>query len=157
MVEQKPKCYKYEDRIEYKIGGPKGKLHREDGPAVEYNGGTKKWYKNGKWHRENGPAVEYNNGTKFWYINGKQHREDGPAVEWNDGDKEWWLNGKQHRENGPAVEYNDGTKLWCLNDYELNKKEIETFKYLQTVPKSECLLYINTIFKPIILNRIKNG
>jgi hypothetical protein len=36
-----------------------GKLHREDGPAVEYADGSKKWYLNGKLHREGGPAVEY--------------------------------------------------------------------------------------------------
>ena len=30
----------------------KGKLHREDGPAMELANGTKCWYKNGKHHRE---------------------------------------------------------------------------------------------------------
>ena len=68
------------------------KLHKEDGPAVEYLDGTKEWYKNGLRHREDGPAVEDSEGDKEWYLNGKAHREDGPAVEWLDGDKEWWLN-----------------------------------------------------------------
>jgi hypothetical protein len=57
-------------------------FHREDGPAVEWPNGTKRWYLNGKLHREGGPAVEDANGTKFWYLNGKLHREDGPAVEY---------------------------------------------------------------------------
>jgi len=35
------------------------------------NEGTKRWYLNGKLHREDGPAVEYANGGKFWYLNGK--------------------------------------------------------------------------------------
>lgn len=48
-----------------------GKLHREDGPAVEYADGDKKWYKEGMCHREDGPAVEYANGTKYWFLNGK--------------------------------------------------------------------------------------
>ena len=50
---------------------------------------------NGKLHREDGPAVEYIDGDKKWYLNGKLHREDGPAVEDTDGNKEWWLNGKE--------------------------------------------------------------
>ena len=33
--------------------------------------GDKYWYLNGKLHREDGPAVEYANGSKFWYLNGK--------------------------------------------------------------------------------------
>ena len=60
---------------------------------------------NDKLHREDGPAVEYANGTKQWWFNGKRHREDGPAVEYTDGTKQWWFNGKLHREDGPAVEY----------------------------------------------------
>jgi hypothetical protein len=54
----------------------------------------KKEYKNklGKLHRTNGPAVEFNSGTKHWFINGKFHREDGPAVESINGDRWWYLN-----------------------------------------------------------------
>ena len=33
--------------------------------------GDKSWYLNGKLHREDGPAIEYANGTKYWYLNGK--------------------------------------------------------------------------------------
>ena len=77
---------------------PNGKLHREDGPAIEWADGYKEWYRNGNLHREDGPAVEYANGTKSWYRNGNLHREDGPAVERADGSKEWYLNGKQYTE-----------------------------------------------------------
>ena len=34
--------------------------------------GNKRWYLNGKLHREDGPAVEGSNGSKTWYLNGKQ-------------------------------------------------------------------------------------
>ena len=34
--------------------------------------GTKRWYLNGKLHREDGPAVEEADGTKEYYLNGKQ-------------------------------------------------------------------------------------
>ena len=37
-----------------------------------YAGGDKEWYLNGKLHREDGPAVEYSYGTKYWYLNGKE-------------------------------------------------------------------------------------
>lgn len=46
-------------------------------------------------HREDGPAVEWENGDKEWWINGKLHREDGPAQEWFNGDRRWHLNGKE--------------------------------------------------------------
>ena len=52
-----------------------GKLHREDGPAVEYADGSKSWFRNGQFHREDGPAVEYADGRKYWYINDKELTE----------------------------------------------------------------------------------
>jgi hypothetical protein len=55
--------------------------------------GIKYWHLNGKLHREDGPAVEYANGSKYWSLNGELHREDGPAVECANGYKEWYLNG----------------------------------------------------------------
>ena len=41
--------------------------HRDDGPAVEWFNGDKKWYQNNKFHRLDGPALEYANGTKKYY------------------------------------------------------------------------------------------
>ena len=57
--------------------------------------GDKYWYLDGKLHREDGPAVEYVNGDKPWYLNGERHREDGPAIEYDDGSNLWYLNGKK--------------------------------------------------------------
>jgi hypothetical protein len=65
---------------------------------VKYPNGYKEWYLNGKLHREDGPAIELADGTKEWWLNGKLHRVDGPAVEWADGDKHWWLNGEYYSE-----------------------------------------------------------
>ena len=81
------------------------------------------WYLNGKLHREDGPAVEYADGDKFWFLNGEQHREDGPAVERADGSKSWFLNGERHREDGPAFEFASGSKFWYLNGEELTEEE----------------------------------
>lgn len=65
-------------------------------------------------HRENGPAVEYNSGNKFWYKHGLLHREDGredgPAREFINGDKEWYENGEYYRENRPAIEFGSGIR-----------------------------------------------
>ncbi|MDE1834752.1 MAG: hypothetical protein KGH64_05445 [Candidatus Micrarchaeota archaeon] len=58
--------------------------------------GDKEWrLPNGKLHRTDGPAIEYANGDKEWYLNGQRHRTDGPAFERANGDKEWWLNGRR--------------------------------------------------------------
>ena len=46
-------------------------------------------------HREDGPAIECDNGSKWWCLNGKRHREDGPAFEGVSGYKAWWLNGEE--------------------------------------------------------------
>ncbi len=92
-----------------------GKIHREDGPAVEYAGGRREWWINGNHHREDGPAIEYANGDKRWYQNGRPHREDGPAIEYTNGSKYWYKNGIPHREDGPAAEYENGTKEWYVN------------------------------------------
>ncbi len=72
---------KSKDRIEYY--NDKGELHREDGPAIEYNNGTKHWYINNQLHRIDGPAIEHSDGSKYWFKNGKRHREDGPYNEYN--------------------------------------------------------------------------
>ena len=91
-------------------------------------GNVKEWYMDGKLHREDGPAVEYDDGDEQWYIDGELHRLDGPAVKIN-GDEEWHLHGKCHRADGPACEYKDGQKLWfwmgkqiiCYSDEEFFK------------------------------------
>ena len=53
-----------------------------------------KFWKNRKEkiHRIDGPAVEWIGGGKAWYVNGEPHREDGPATIYENGDKEWWIN-----------------------------------------------------------------
>jgi len=72
---------------------------------AEYPNGTKEWYRNGKLHREDGPAIEHSDGSKSWYLNDKLHRVDGPAVEYADGSKSWYLNGKHVYGLGPIGEY----------------------------------------------------
>ena len=41
-----------------------------------YSNGTKYWYLNGKLHREDGPAIEWADGYKFWYLDGKEVTEE---------------------------------------------------------------------------------
>lgn len=37
---------------------------------------SERWYLNGKLHREDGPAVEWHDGTREWYSNGKEYTEE---------------------------------------------------------------------------------
>jgi hypothetical protein len=41
-----------------------------------YPHGDKCWYLNGKLHREDGPAIEYANGYKSWWLNDKKLTEE---------------------------------------------------------------------------------
>ena len=64
--------------------------------------GTKEWYQHNRLHRTDGPAVEYANGDKTWWQNGKRHRTDGPAVEGANGDRAWYLHGTEYDPYGPT-------------------------------------------------------
>lgn len=107
---------------------PDGNIHRDFGPAVEWEDGNKEWWIGGDRHREDGPAVESADGTREWFLNGVKHREHGPAVEHADGAKEWWIHGKEHREDGPAVELKSGDVEYYLYGIKVSQKEFEFWK-----------------------------
>ena len=90
--------------------------------VIEKSDLSKRWYKNGRLHREDGPAIEWSNGSKVWIKNGLTHRKNGPAVEYANGGKKWYKNGKLHREDGPAIEYADGAKYWYIENNRLTKE-----------------------------------
>lgn len=80
-----------------------GESYRVDTNAV----GDKFWIQDGRVHRTNGPAIEYHNGIKVWCIRGQVHRTDGPAALVSDhtsGDEyrivpteeEWWIDGRRY-------------------------------------------------------------
>lgn len=48
-----------------------GKVHRDDGAAIEYYSGHKEWHVNGQYHREDGPACIYSTGLIYFYYKGK--------------------------------------------------------------------------------------
>jgi len=98
---------------------------------VKNYGGGVAFVKNGKVHRENGPAIEQSNGDKFWYINGKLHREGGPASEYQNGYKEWWINGKRHREDGPAIIYSNGNKFWYVEGTRYSEEDFNNLSILK--------------------------
>ena len=50
---------------------------------IERVDGTKYWYQNDKLHRSDGPAIEYPDGTKMWYINGKEYSFTEYCIELN--------------------------------------------------------------------------
>ena len=61
--------------------------------VIEFSN-RKEWYKNGKLHRINGPAVEYKNGCKKWYKNGILYKECGPDIIFDRIQKKWFINKK---------------------------------------------------------------
>jgi hypothetical protein len=77
-----------EDDTEVEAFYRSGKLHREDGPAVQQrrpDGSTRQQYwRQGKLHREDGPAwIDRNaDGSTYdaFYNDGQLHRDDGPAI-----------------------------------------------------------------------------
>ena len=46
-------------------------IHHPNLPAIEWQDGTKEWYKNGVIHRDGGAAIEYSDGSKAWYFKGE--------------------------------------------------------------------------------------
>jgi hypothetical protein len=137
------------DRVEQRL---QGRLHREDGPAVEHANGAKEWWFRGKLHREDGPknlsqilpAIEHANGDEEWFLK-KYHgetleRSKGRLCKTNSKGRlitnikdmveknvssnrvEYLLDGELHREDGPAIEHANGDKEWYLNG-ELHRED----------------------------------
>ncbi len=102
--------------------------------------GDKIWTTNdGALHRLDGPAVEYNGGSnETWWMNGIRHRSDGPAVVFSDGHKEWHFRGMLHREDGPAVIYPEGNNEWWVENVRYATKE-DYFDSLSDEAKARCL------------------
>jgi hypothetical protein len=101
--------------------------------------GNKIWTTNdGVLHRLDGPAVEYSGGSETWWMDGIKHRSDGPAIVFPSGHKEWHLRGILHREDGPAIIYADGSKRWYLNNVCYKTKE-KYFDALSDEAKARCL------------------
>jgi hypothetical protein len=76
--------------------------------------GTNRWYLDDKLHRENGPAIEWVDGTKCWCLNGVFHRVDGPAIEYANGSKEWYLGGVKYTEANWRKQLQKTVKTPCV-------------------------------------------
>ena len=96
-------------------------------------GDCKNYYENGKLHRNDGPAIESLDGTlKIWYVNGVRHREDGPAFINKNNRTIWYKHGKKHRLDGPATEipFNPRLNLYFIDGKELDKEAWEKQRVL---------------------------
>ena len=80
------------------------------------------WYQNNKLHRLDGPAIEFANGSKEWFQNGLRHRIDGPAIECITGDKFWFIKENEYTEE----EFKKVTEKNCIENKVV---EIEGKKY----------------------------
>ena len=100
--------------------------------GIIMNSETTTYYKNGKLHREDGPAIEWKNGNKDWLLNDRLHRTDEPAIELVETElgtvKKWSINGKYHREDGPAVECGNGYKEWWIDGEKITEDELSQWQ-----------------------------
>ena len=119
---QLPKALELETAIDMTIYLNGGKMHRYDGPAVEYSTGYKEYWFEGQKHSDDGPAVVIPNCLQEYWRHGKKHRDHGPAVLGIDGLLEYWSRGQLHREDGPAIIRADGSKEW-YQEGELHHEE----------------------------------
>lgn len=115
-----------ETRVEYWRAG---RLHRTDGPAVEFDDGGTEYWVNGKLHRDGGlPAItrmgnknserHYYDRTRHgrdpemavamevWFVGGVAHRDgDEPAyIDYKNGTRQWAIRGKLHRDGDKPAE-----------------------------------------------------
>jgi hypothetical protein len=112
----------------------KGRLHREDGPAIERADGSKSWWLNGflcseeEWKAEvaklnNKPAEEAKamENKEEPVVLKLNYRQEVPSnftgiILHRNGEKVYSKNGKPHREDGPAIIWNDGVyEAWYSN------------------------------------------
>ncbi len=75
---------------------------RFDDSTLRVDGsGTHFWHdQEGRLHRTDGPAIEWTNGDREWWVRARLHRIDGPAVERADGRCGWWINGREITDEG---------------------------------------------------------
>lgn len=116
----------------------RGRLHREDGPAVEFAGKelhlrlpfgelrlfgpVELWFRRGRLHRDGEPAVRDAKGSALWFTEGRVHRDDGAAVEDVDdhGTNLWWFrDGIHHRDDGPAFIHDGLGTEWSSPESDL--------------------------------------
>lgn len=53
--------------------------------------GTNIYTTDGRLHREDGPAIEFSNGTSYYFIDGVLHRDNGPAISCADPAGCYWF------------------------------------------------------------------
>ena len=93
------------------VGGTRVFASRLDGPTEERSDGTKIWEVNGRLHGEDGPAVEFRDEFR-WFWNGTLHRDGGLAIVRSDGYERWCRHGIDHRDGGPAITHRNGLFEW---------------------------------------------
>ena len=112
LKEMPQKIVRVDGAVEHYI---EGKLHCDDGPAIEGPGDRKVYAQKGLYHRTGGLPADTHGNYQGWYQNGVLHREDGPAVINGLYDEQYWVQGHPHRLIGPAFVFEDGTMEYWIN------------------------------------------
>jgi len=118
-------------------------LHREGGPAIEWNDGDATWLRWGQRHRLDGPAMDFPaENYKKWYVDDKLHRTDGPAIEWGEGGylDSWWLNGEKAIELSDDQEVVVGKSLKLKSDVGIVLKHVKGVFYLVLLGNKKILV-----------------
>ena len=92
-------------------------IEYDKGSGVPSAGGRIEWKVDGKLHRLDGPAVEWSDGSKEWWVNGLRHRLGGPAIDWIDGYQRWFIHGTEISQE--VLEDPDLYAMWLLEHIDL--------------------------------------
>jgi hypothetical protein len=82
-----------------------------------YSDGDNVYFLNDKLHRTNGPAIEYVSGSKCWYLNGFEHNDKGPSGVYDTHLKLWHINNKHQ-----TLKNTTTTLKPQIFQYQLNEK-----------------------------------
>ena len=107
-----------------------------------YDNGSEEWYHKGRLHRNDGPAVILASGNQYWYQYGSLHREDGPAIIQVDGSRYWYQKGHMHRADGPAIIYASGSCKYWYEGY--HQETAESFQKCAKLTDEEMSIIILT-------------
>ena len=78
---------------------------------------SKRYYWQGKLHRQDGPAMEWADGDYVWFLNDERHREDGPALNFSASSSRDYYRWYLHNEEVPCKTQENFEQLMRLRAF----------------------------------------